>query len=487
MPLMSHTTCQSKPSPRASRLWLLLLLIPTLSRLPSCKKDKLLTDGFKLEFETDSVEFDTVFSALGGGNPASAHRSFKVYNRNKEKVSFRVRLAGGNASPFRMNVDGIDGADVQGYELRPGDSAFIFVEVFLQPGNQNNPFLFTDSIYFESPTMLEKVRLVAYGQDAHYIHDTVISTNTVWDDDKKPYVLYNFVGIEENTKLTIKKGVHIYSHNNMRLYVLGTLDVQGDTNKPVIFEGDRLEYSMKNVDNQWRGIRFLPTSFGNKIENAIIKNATIGIEVDSISSGQSSGIPNLTLNNVQIRNMSLVGLLGLSSWIKGTNMLVANCGLYTFLGNYGGNYEFTNCTFASYNTVLSRKDPHFGLSNQYFVSGTTAFAFELRYKLKNCLIYGDQDDEIEVVKDVNGGNVTDSTVEYCLIKTKKYNGNYSSKKGCLVNQEPQFANISGFDFLLGKDSPAKDKGDNTILFPPNDLTGYPRNGNPDIGCYEVRP
>lgn len=468
---------------KTSNWWLLLLLLPIQALMPSCKKTKLLTEGFSLEFSTDSVEFDTVFTALGGGNPASAHRSFKVYNRNKSRVSFSIKLAGGNTSPYRINVDGQATSHLQGYELLPGDSAFIFVEVFLQPGGQNNPFLFTDSVLFESPGRQQKVQLVAYGQDAHYVHDTVIAANTVWDDDKKPYVLYNLVGVEQNTTLTIKKGVHIHCHNNVKLYVLGKLTVQGDTASPVIFEGDRLEHSLQNTDNQWRGIRFLPTSSGNRIENAIIKNATIGIQVDSLP---TQGIPNLTLHNVQVRNMSLAGIAGYSSWIQGTNVLVANCGVFTFLGNYGGQYEFTNCTFASYNTVFSRKDPHFGLSNQNYVLGSIAYAYNLSYRLRNCIIYGDQDDEIEVVKEGNG-QVLDSVVEYCLIRTKKYQGNYQAKPGCVVNADPMFVNFSGYNFMLKSGSPATDKGSSSFAFPPLDLSGYPRSGLPDMGCYEARP
>ncbi len=68
----------------------------------SCKKDKLLESGGELRFSTDTVTFDTVFTTLG-----SATVGLKIFNPQDQKVNLSsVRIEGGAASFFHINVDG---------------------------------------------------------------------------------------------------------------------------------------------------------------------------------------------------------------------------------------------------------------------------------------------------------------------------------------------------------------------------------------------
>ncbi|MCK4638186.1 MAG: hypothetical protein KAT33_02080, partial [Bacteroidales bacterium] len=65
----------------------------------SCKKkDDFITDpSFKLDFSTDSIVFDTVFTTVG-----SITKQLKVYNNNKQNVKISsIQLAGGNSSNYR--------------------------------------------------------------------------------------------------------------------------------------------------------------------------------------------------------------------------------------------------------------------------------------------------------------------------------------------------------------------------------------------------
>ena len=93
-----------------------------------------------LEFTTDTVMFDTVFATVG-----STTHNFRVHNRNKKSIVISsITLAGGTASKFRMNVDGITGSQLFDVEIPANDSIFIFVEVTIDQSSGNLPFIVKD-------------------------------------------------------------------------------------------------------------------------------------------------------------------------------------------------------------------------------------------------------------------------------------------------------------------------------------------------------
>ncbi|MBH13969.1 MAG: hypothetical protein CMF37_13720, partial [Leeuwenhoekiella sp.] len=93
--------------------------------LHSCRTDfePSLSTG-NLEFSRDTIFLDTVFSNIG-----SSTYSFKVYNRSNELISIpQVRLAQGENSQYRLNIDGIPGKTFENVELPAKDSIYVFVE-----------------------------------------------------------------------------------------------------------------------------------------------------------------------------------------------------------------------------------------------------------------------------------------------------------------------------------------------------------------------
>jgi len=132
----------------------------------ACKKDVLSTDpSVKLEFSTDSVVFDTVFTSIG-----SATHRLMVYNPSSGKVKISsISLANGTSSDFRMNVDGESDVLVKDVELLGGDSLFIFLRVTIDPTDVNNPFVVEDDLRFSTNGNDQSVKLVAWGQNANYI------------------------------------------------------------------------------------------------------------------------------------------------------------------------------------------------------------------------------------------------------------------------------------------------------------------------------
>ncbi|HEY6160753.1 MAG TPA: hypothetical protein VI112_06005 [Bacteroidia bacterium] len=476
---------------------LLLLISAAFTGFWACKKDKLITDtSAKLDFSTRSILFDTVFTQVG-----SVTKSFKVYNRHNSPIKISsVRLVGGTASNFRLNVDGSPGIEFADIRVEANDSLFIFVEVTVDPNNQNNPIVISDSVEFITNNNAQFVHLEAWGQDAHFIVPTVfpsngipystIPCNAVWTNDK-PYVIYGLAIIPSGCSLTIQQGCRIHLHAGAILAAdsAGTLIVNGAQHNEVTFQGDRLEPAYADAPGQWGFIWLSSQSVNNSVNWAIIKNGYIGLRCDSFP---SSG-PSVTINNTIIKNMSAAAVYGIDAKITGYNSVFANCGQYVAALTIGGEYNFFHCTFANYWNYDTRQFPTLILNNYYTDVNNNLQTRALdSANFYNCIIYGSIDDEIKLDQSTNTGPVYNYKFHYCDIKTtgNTANTHYTS---CVVNQDPAFMNVGTNDYRLGPLSNAINKGDMQVPvwypFLNIDLAGHPRilDGPPDCGAYEYAP
>ncbi|RYF87293.1 MAG: hypothetical protein EON98_01015, partial [Chitinophagaceae bacterium] len=110
----------------------------------------------------DSLHFDTVFTTTG-----STSQFLKIINENKDGIRISsVRLAGGASSPFKINVDGIAGPQVNNTEVLGDDSIYVYVTVSINPTAQNLPFVIRDSIEITYNGNRKWVQLDAFGQNA---------------------------------------------------------------------------------------------------------------------------------------------------------------------------------------------------------------------------------------------------------------------------------------------------------------------------------
>jgi len=83
----------------------------------SCKKNLIYSKG-NLAFSKDTVVFDTVFTTIG-----STTKRLKIYNRSSSTVRIsEIELMGGASSPFRINVDGLQGRSFANIEMEGRDS-----------------------------------------------------------------------------------------------------------------------------------------------------------------------------------------------------------------------------------------------------------------------------------------------------------------------------------------------------------------------------
>ena len=78
-----------------------------------------------LSFSKETVYLDTVFTNIG-----SSTYTLKVYNNSNKNISIpNVRLGKGQASNYRLMVDGVPGKEFENVELLANDSMFVFIEV----------------------------------------------------------------------------------------------------------------------------------------------------------------------------------------------------------------------------------------------------------------------------------------------------------------------------------------------------------------------
>jgi len=471
-------------------IFLALLLVSTA--FWSCRDDAFESDpSLRLEFSRDSLLFDTVFTTLG-----SATRSFKVYNRHHQRIRIStVRLAEGGQSYYRMNVDGRSGTVLHDIDIEAKDSIYVFVEVTVDPVNQNLPLTIVDSIEFNTNQNIQDVKLVAWGQDAHFIHPNytdpesgveyhIITEDTQWTADL-PYVIYGLAVVAPDITLRVKEGARIHFHNNASLVFLArsSFKVEGSADQPVVFQGDRLESFYQEQPGQWGRIWLTATSKDHVIDHAIIKNGSVGLHVDTLGHATR---PTLQISNSIIKNMSLAGLFAQGSHVVAENLAIANCGQHALLLALGGRYDFRHTTIANYYRIDVRNTPSVLLNNYYEdIDGNIQVRPFEHLFFGNTIIYGNNQEEIFF--NLYEGTSADFTFDHCLIRTQM-DTTPDAFINTLVNQDPLFNDTQLHDFRLTEESPAIGAGNPDIAFEiPYDLAGNDRTERTDVGALQYVP
>lgn len=487
-------------------LWGLLILTIVFC---SCRRDKFIVDnGAGVNFSEDTIIFDTVFTTIG-----SVTKSVKVLNPYNASIRISsIRLAKGNQSMFRINVDGVPGAATD-IEIRPKDSLYIFVEVTVDPNNGNNPLIVTDSIIFETNGLQQDIDLVAWGQDAIYYTPTNFvnglppysctdgncsganQVTTIWNNTK-PIVIYGYLVVDSLDVLQINAGTQVHLHRNSGIWVYryGQLIVNGAPGAPVVFQGDRLEHAYDEQPGQWDRIWVNdgPPGKDNVFNYAIIKNAFIGLQAETLPF--SPLLPTtgnqLDLNNVFIRNCSGIGMLGRNYKVQANNTLITNCGQYSLALSGGGEYEFNHCTMANFWTESTRETPSLLMQNSYEdINGTLQIRDIVKAHFNNCIIEGNNEDNFELKIEEKAPGTIGYKFDHCILRTDT-NTSDGSKYISLVKNPSTKIFADSLDYKLTSTSPARDAGSPSIIsinpgVLSNDYLFLPRNtSSPDLGAIE---
>lgn len=486
----------------------------------SCRNDfETVASTGNLKFSKDTVYLDTIFSNIG-----SSTYNLKVYNRSDEDINIpTVRLGQGEASNYRLNVDGIAGKVFENIQVLAKDSIFIFVETTFDinnlPTNPNN-FLYTDQILFDTGGNEQKVELVTLVKDAIFLYpaqlgDGTVETLTLGEGDdaveiegfflddteltftnEKPYVIYGYAAVAANKTLTVEAGARVHFHNSSGILVAqnGSMKVMGEQSldreameNEVIFEGDRLEPGFADIPGQWGTIWFTSGSVDNEFNYTTIKNSSVGILLEDSP---------LTLKNVQIYNNSNVGLLSRTGDIDGENIVINNSGQSSLSIQLGGSYEFRHSTFANYWTNGFRSFPAVSIDNTLETEEIIFVADLVKANFTNCIIYGNERREFSLFQNTDAAfnfNFTN-----CLVRFEDPTGEFGDiplydftnatlYTNLVQNQDPFFQDteMNNFNIETGNSG-----AENICITPTNppvplDLNGTPRQSPADAGAYET--
>ena len=467
--------------------WLWTLLLMALS---ACSDDDHFSSSaqYLLSFSTDTVKIDTVFSRV-----PSATKTFWVYNRSGEGIRCtNVRLAQGNQTGFRVNVDGSYLGAAQGYqvpniEIRDKDSIRVFVELTSPVNNLDEPQLLTDDLVFSLESGVEqKVALTAWTWDAVMVNDWHVTADTTLSI-QKPVVVYGGITVEENATLSIEQGTMLYFHENAGLNVYGRLLVNGTADNNVVLRGDRIDHMFDylpydRVSGQWQGLHFYESSYENVVNFADIHSAYNGVVCDSADVSRLK----LQLANSVVHNCQGYGVSATHAVVDIVNCQITNTlnDCVAFLGGVG---RVLQCTLAQFYPFDANRGAALRFGNVR--DGKVYPLYD--FSCVNSIVTGYADDVVM--------GEADTTANYkfafrnCLLRTPAIDDTVNVKD--VVWEDPkdtvscgykQFVNIDTdnliYDFRIKASSPAVGKADAADA-PEFDRLGIRRGEEPDMGCY----
>jgi len=468
---------------------ILLLLSAVLCApvwLSSCIEDGVTTSASdQPSFSTDTVRLGNLFTL-----DASPTQRFIVYNRHNKGLNISsIAFSDDPNGNFRLNVDGMSGREFHNVEIRENDSIFVFVEATLPENGRNQAVDMLAHIEFRTNGVSNSLPVKATGRDVTRMRgNTRFKTSASLSPDK-PYQVFDSLVVEENAILTIPAGAELFFHDDARIVVHGTLNVEGTAESPVAMTGDRFGFVAADIpyeimSGQWRGIEFTPTSRANLISHATIRNSADGLVLDKAVSEE--GIPALRIINSQVRNTKGYVIEAIHSNVEavGCELTDASLGIVRLVG---GDHVFNHCTFANYYlfTALGGPAVQFGHLN---ADNADADNSELPYisaTFTNSIIYGNGND-------ISHGELDDTGISLtrCLLKSAGTNDDHFID--CLWDTDPLYLTdreAYHFDYRLQAGSPAIAAGDPSLILPATatDRLGTPRNAEaPTLGAYEKK-
>lgn len=442
----------------------------------SCNRDDISFDSPSqlLRFSADTVFCDTVYNQV-----RSETYAVKIYNNEDKDVLIpKISLGNGNASLYRINVDGKAGTDFTDIPLRKKDSLYIFVEI--APVANAPEAIAEDQINFETPAGTQHVTLFSVVQDAEFYIESdtnpnILANNTTWTNDKAK-IIFGDLTLDAGKTLDIQKGTKVYFFKNSGLKISknAKLNVMGDLDEEVIFRGDRNDTKYDTIPKNWKGISFAAGAQLN-MNYARIFGGTRGLEMMETTA---------VINNSIIHTHQEYGIYAVKSTVTAKNLVMNNCG-EADLGIFkGGTYNITHSTLANYwdfNTSL----PSLGIfaTNDY-QNDANLETGPLTLNISNSIIYGIKDNAVEFKP--TAGQIFTTVFQNNLLKYGTDAG-YNVDASNIKNEDPKFQNYftQKMNLRVKDDSPAKGKGNIAVAASvPLDIVKISRTVSPTLGAYQ---
>lgn len=474
----------------------IVFLAVILITISSCVDDDFSSSpDYNLQFSTDTVKFDTVFSKV-----PSSTRTMWVHNKSEKDLRCsNIRLLNGNQTGYRVNVDGVylspaSGFQVQNVEIRKNDSIRVFVELTPPRNGTLEAKRLQDKLVFRLESgNVEEIILDAFSWDAKELNHLVVTKDTTIESES-PILVNGTIKVQEGATMTIPAGQTLYFSSNSGIEVDGKLVLSGTKDKNVTLRGSRLDnmfdylpYDL--VSGQWNGIRFTGSSYDNKIEFADIHSAMNGIVCDSSDVYKRK----LNIENSIIHNCQGYGVEAINSDLYINNSQITNT-LKDCLAIFGGKVFVGNSTIAQFYPFDSKRGAALRFSNSF--NGTSLLLLSMQ--CVNDIITGYSEDVMFGEPD-DSENPFNYMFKSCLIRTPEVtdekNKNFftdviweepsdtvsgGEKNFKLVDIEKQY-----YDFHLSGNSKAIGTA-SVEHSTKTDRDGAERDEKPDMGCYEFK-
>ena len=457
-----------------------------------------------LTFSSDSIVFDTLIATV-----PSSTKTLIVYNRGDKGVRINeVRLNGGHASPFRINVDGQDisrTADNRAtdFEVRRRDSIIVRIEVTVPEQVNDDITKIDDALTFtlENGT-LQHVSLIVSGRNGFFLKGTTLTADTTFTS-RRPIVIYDSLVVAPDVTLTLEAGTQLLFHDKAGLTVHGTLVAKGTLEAPVILRGDRTDHMFDylpydRMPNRWEGLVFTSESHDNRLDYLDLHSGSYGIRCDSAGTDMLK----LQLVNSLIHNVGEHGLELRHCRSEVFNTEISNAqGHCAYI--VGGDAQFIHCTLARFGAFAYYGGQAVNITNQDSIG---FFALD-RADFINCVVTGYADDAVLIPslnREEMPSAVADLPINYhfihCFLTTEvpedelyadRFVNCRTDSLEADINREKHFQVIDGHNFLYDF-TPVEASPIRGVALPtysalyPLDRYGRSRtaDGAPDAGCYE---
>lgn len=484
------------------RAWGIVALLLAMFALASCVSDEDFPTpaGATFRLSADTINLDTVLT-----HTASATRTLTLYNDNSDGMSITsVTIEGEDAAQFLANVDGVSispnpdldiDRGIMPLDCRGKDSLIAFVQFNAKDTDEPQAVESRAKLVFTLANGIrQSVALIGYSQDAVMLAGQVYTEDATLDADR-PYFVRDSLIVGEGATLTIAAGVTLMLRPEAFIRIDGTLIADGTLEKPIIMRGHRLDDMFVNqpydrIDNQWQGIIFSSTSYGNRLNYCDIHSGCWGIRCDSSDVSRLK----LTLENSVVHNVKQDALQLISS-----QCFVGNSQISNAEGNcitvHGGDNRFVHCTIASFSPFTALRG--------------NALVFLNTLNDHPCPV-----ERLEFINSIVTGYASDEIFAYTSDDSAVSN-NYSFRNNLLCTPEitdaPSVVNnlwevvndttarqgnfvpfdlpALRFSFELSADSKARGLADPSVSAEhyPLDRLGRARIPVADAGCYQYQP
>src|SRR5690606_4579423 len=203
---------------------------------------------------------------------------------------------------------------------------------------------------------------------------------------------------------------------------------------------------------QWGFVYLRQGSLNHSINHLTLKNATVGIYADFQTT--------VAIENTQIYNSSVVGILGRFATIDGFNVVINSRtrGVGALACSLGGTYNFTHCTF---NNQSSSSTQYAVIIDNFLEDANgNKVGFDLTAaNFTNCIIYGSNSRQFILSK--SDSEAFNYKFTNCLLKFNKSNSIFANDPMYDFENSDLYANCivatNSFDFKADFLNPAENQ------------------------------